>query len=120
MIDWVGIIAGLYVVLAFYSTDQMRLRRHAITSNVLFIAYALYLGLWPIVLLHSVLLPLNLKRLNELEGFWRQNHLNLHMSESERQVFEQGLKSNPHSWAIYGYQRLPNRPSFRALGHAEA
>ncbi|MEO0945183.1 MAG: hypothetical protein AAFY06_10125 [Pseudomonadota bacterium] len=105
MVDLIGILAGVFVVLAFYETDHVRLRRNAIVSNILFVVYALQLGLWPVVLLHALLLPLNCKRLSELQPSRWSNEESLYMSESERQVFLQGLQSNSHSWAMYGMQR---------------
>ncbi|MEM6480812.1 MAG: hypothetical protein AAF681_03125 [Pseudomonadota bacterium] len=66
-IDLIGLLAGTFVVLTFYMTDLGRLRRCAIVSNVLFVIYALSLQLWPICLLHVLLLPLNLRRLSQLQ-----------------------------------------------------
>ncbi|MEM9128741.1 MAG: hypothetical protein AAGA97_03345 [Pseudomonadota bacterium] len=109
MIDIVGILAGLFVILAFYATDPVKLRQRAIVSNLLFIAYAAPFGLWPIVVLHMVLLPLNWTRLAELQAMRGRKDQTLHMTDSEREVFVQGLKSNSHCWAIYGRQRLPSR-----------
>lgn len=109
MVDFIGIIAGIFVVLAFYATDPTRLRQHAIVSNILFVAYGAHLGLWPVVVLHAVLLPLNWKRLAELQITNGHRDQRLYMSDAEREVFLQGLKSNPHCWAIYGRQRLPHR-----------
>lgn len=64
-IDGIGILAGLFVILAFYARTNGRLRVFAIASNVLFIAYAALAGLGPVLLLHAILLPLNLMRLSE-------------------------------------------------------
>ncbi|MEM9707688.1 MAG: hypothetical protein AAF871_02775 [Pseudomonadota bacterium] len=64
--DLVGAGAAVAVVLAFYAKDPVWLRRFAISSNVLFVIYAIELQLWPILLLHAALLPLNMARLAEL------------------------------------------------------
>jgi CRP/FNR family transcriptional regulator, cyclic AMP receptor protein len=64
-VDWIGGFAGVFVVLAFYARRPVRLRMLAITSNVLFIAYAALAGLWPVLVLHAVLLPRNAVRLRE-------------------------------------------------------
>lgn len=101
MVDLIGILAGIFVVLAFYATDPERLRQHAIVSNILFITYAIQLGLWPIVLLHAVLLPLNWKRLSELQIVIGLRDQSPHMSDGEREVFLQSLRHNPHCWASY-------------------
>ncbi|MGB5559014.1 MAG: hypothetical protein WBN04_13510 [Paracoccaceae bacterium] len=63
--DFVGGLAGLFVILAFYARSPTRLRIFAILSNLLFILYAVAVGLWPVLVLHAVLLPLNLLRLRE-------------------------------------------------------
>ncbi|MEL6167576.1 MAG: hypothetical protein AAFR35_02715 [Pseudomonadota bacterium] len=63
LIDLLGILAGLFVILAFYARHPARLRKYAIVSNLLFIAYGWVVGLAPVVVLHAVLLPLNWARL---------------------------------------------------------
>ncbi|MEM6578053.1 MAG: hypothetical protein AAF678_06140 [Pseudomonadota bacterium] len=68
IIDLIGLIAAAFVLLTFYATDLGSLRRFAIASNLLFIVYALSLQLWPICILHCLLLPLNLQRLSEVSG----------------------------------------------------
>lgn len=107
MTDLLGLLAGAFVVLTFYSTDHQKLRQFAIVSNVLFITYAMLLQLWPILVLHSILLPLNWKRLSDLQSCSWFSDERLFMSECERKVFLQGLVNNPHSWAMYGAQRVP-------------
>jgi CRP/FNR family cyclic AMP-dependent transcriptional regulator len=69
-----GWVAAVLVFSAFFMRTMIPLRIVAIASNVAFIAYAL-LGLrygvfdrlYPILVLHSTLLPLNLVRLRELK-----------------------------------------------------
>jgi CRP/FNR family transcriptional regulator, cyclic AMP receptor protein len=66
-------VASILVFCAFFMKTMIPLRIVAITSNAAFIAYAL-LGLhygvfgrvYPILVLHSLLLPLNVRRLHEL------------------------------------------------------
>ena len=68
-IDVIGFLAGTFVVLTFYSTKALPLRGFAVTSNVLFVIYAVERDLAPIAILHLVLLPLNLWRLRQaLDG----------------------------------------------------
>ncbi|MEL6518494.1 MAG: hypothetical protein AAFR34_03375 [Pseudomonadota bacterium] len=66
--DAVGLGAGAFVILAFYSTNGRALRVFAITSNLLFILYGVMVQLWPIFLLHAILLPLNLLRLSQIDA----------------------------------------------------
>jgi hypothetical protein len=59
----VGFLAAGLVITAFCMKDILHLRIVAVASNVAFLAYGLALGLIPVWLLHSVLLPINLVRL---------------------------------------------------------
>jgi CRP/FNR family cyclic AMP-dependent transcriptional regulator len=73
-----GWIAGLLVFSAFFMKTMVPLRVVAIASNVAFIAYALlglrygiFRELFPILVLHASLLPLNVIRLRELQRLIR-------------------------------------------------
>jgi hypothetical protein len=56
------------LVLATFSMKSMRwLRMIAIVSNVAFIMFALVADVHPIILLHGILLPLNVFRLEQIE-----------------------------------------------------
>jgi hypothetical protein len=65
--DASGYIASGLVLLTFCMTSMRPLRMVAIASNVAFIAYALTAHLYPVLLLHSILLPLNATRLVQIE-----------------------------------------------------
>jgi len=65
--DISGFAASALVLLTFLTKDMRLLRTVAIFSNVAFIAYGILDWLWPILCLHSLLLPLNTIRLIELE-----------------------------------------------------
>lgn len=66
MAEWIGFIAA-GLVLATFSMDSMRpLRLTALASNVAFITYAFLEGLTPVLVLHTLLLPMNLLRLMQL------------------------------------------------------
>lgn len=67
MIDMVGYIASFLVFSTFYVKKILTLRLVAISSNVAFIFYAFASDLYPIFILHSLLLPLNLYRIFELK-----------------------------------------------------
>ena len=62
-IDLAGYGASALVFCAFYMRRMAPLRTIAIASNVAFIAYGLGRGLYPVLILHVVLLPLNCLRL---------------------------------------------------------
>jgi|GEM_PF-4529005 hypothetical protein len=71
MINWismVGYIAALLVGTTFYMKSMIHLRCFAIASNVCFMIYAYFHSpqLYPVLILHAFLLPLNINRLWEL------------------------------------------------------
>jgi hypothetical protein len=92
MIDLCGLAAGLFVILAFYTTDPRWLRRFAIASNLLFIGYGLPMNLWPIVLLHATLLPLNVLRLVQLARPSPIQH-DPALSQEQREIFLRSLRA---------------------------
>jgi len=64
-IDELGYFAASLVLATFCARTMVALRALAIASNLAFIAYGSSARLWPILLLHAVMLPLNLMRLRE-------------------------------------------------------
>jgi hypothetical protein len=67
-VDTLGYLAATLVLATFTAKNMVALRALAIGSNLAFIAYGLLAGLWPILLLHLIMLPLNLIRLREALG----------------------------------------------------
>jgi hypothetical protein len=65
-VDALGYLAASLVLATFCAKSMVNLRLLAIASNVAFITYALAAGLYPIVVLHMVMLPLNLQRLRQV------------------------------------------------------
>jgi CRP/FNR family transcriptional regulator, cyclic AMP receptor protein len=68
-LDWVnlaGYCASLLVFGAFYMTAMIPLRAIAIASNIAFIAYGFGHHLYPVLILHALLLPLNCLRVLQL------------------------------------------------------
>lgn len=61
-IEIVGYLASAMVFLTFCMHTMLPLRIAAIASNLLFIVYGLAGGLYPILALHTVLLPMNVWR----------------------------------------------------------
>lgn len=66
VIDLAGWVAGALVLVTFYLKTIIPLRTVAIASNLAFVGYGLLAGLTPIVVLHTLLLPLNILRLHQL------------------------------------------------------
>ncbi len=64
-IDALGYVAASLVLATFCAKTMVPLRLLAIASNCAFIAYGGAGHLWPVLLLHAVMLPLNVVRLRE-------------------------------------------------------
>ena len=61
--DLLGWVAAAATLATFYCQGMVRLRSLALVSNVCFIGFALSQSIWPVLVLHLLLLPLNLVRL---------------------------------------------------------
>ncbi len=66
-VDMIGWLAGSLVLATFYLRSMVPLRCVALASNVAFITYGVMADALPILVLHSLLLPMNLWRLYELQ-----------------------------------------------------
>jgi hypothetical protein len=66
MVEMAGYVAALLVFLTFYMKTMVPLRVVGICSNCVFIIYAYLGGLYPVLILHFTLLPLNSFRLREM------------------------------------------------------
>ena len=62
-VDIVGYAAALAVLATFCMSTIVPLRIVAIVSNVLFALYGVLADLYPVFVLHSILLPINLFKL---------------------------------------------------------
>jgi hypothetical protein len=71
-VDGVGYCASLLVFCTFYMKTMIPLRSVAIASNVVFITYGLAGGVYPVLVLHVVLLPLNCLRLHQMRTLIRK------------------------------------------------
>jgi hypothetical protein len=71
-VDYVGFLAALTVLATFCMDTILPLRGFAIASNILFILYGSAGQLYPVLLLHAVLLPINISKIVQLA---RKNHL---------------------------------------------
>jgi CRP/FNR family cyclic AMP-dependent transcriptional regulator len=71
-IEMTGYLASALVFAAFCMKTMTPLRVAAISSNVAFIIYAFYDDLYPVLILHFVLLPLNVLRTAQMLRFKRR------------------------------------------------
>lgn len=68
MDDFTGYLAAVLVFAAFSMKSMIRLRITGILSNIAFLAYGLRGDLYPVAVLHALLLPLNMIHLVQLMG----------------------------------------------------
>ena len=61
-----GYVAAVLVFMTFYMKTMIPLRIVGICSNCAFIMYGYLDGLYPVLILHLILLPLNSLRLREM------------------------------------------------------
>lgn len=66
MRDYVGYFASVLVLFTFCARTMIPLRLIALGSNVAFLTYGALLHLYPVLLLHVILMPVNLWRLAEI------------------------------------------------------
>ena len=65
-IDLLGYAASASVLATFCMSTMVPLRIIAIGSNVLFIAFGAFAHIYPVLVLHVILLPVNIARLLQL------------------------------------------------------
>lgn len=70
--ELLGYLASLLVFTTFYMKTMIPLRLVAIGSNVAFMAYGFAEHLYPVLILHVALLPLNIQRLMQIRGMVRR------------------------------------------------
>lgn len=71
-VEIAGYIASALVFATFCMKTMIPLRIAAIVSNLVFIVYAFFGGLYPIFILHSVLLPMNIWRMIQMHRLIRR------------------------------------------------
>lgn len=67
-VEYVGYLASILVGITFTMKTMIPLRSIAIASNVAFIIYGFYGELYPVLILHSLMLPLNIFRLFQMKN----------------------------------------------------
>lgn len=71
-VEGIGYLASLLVFCTFYMKTMIPLRCVAIASNVVFMTYGLAGRIYPVFVLHAVLLPLNCVRLQQMRSLIRR------------------------------------------------
>ena len=74
-IDGIGYLASALVLLTFCMSTMLSLRAVAICSNLAFVGYGLAAGIYPVLILHVILLPLNMVLLFQMAALLRKAKL---------------------------------------------
>src|ERR1700721_2195420 len=75
-IDFIGFSAAFTVLASFCMTTIVALKTLALLSNVLFILYGLCAHIYPVLILHIILFPLNSIKLSRIKTHLARKSLN--------------------------------------------
>jgi hypothetical protein len=67
-LDLLGFAAAAAVLVGFCMNSIRHLRMAALASNVLFVVYGVFAHIYPVVILHVILLPINLQKLHRIRS----------------------------------------------------
>jgi hypothetical protein len=67
-LDLLGFAAAAAVLAGFCMNSIRHLRMAALASNVLFVVYGVFAHIYPVVILHIILLPINLQKLHRIKS----------------------------------------------------
>jgi hypothetical protein len=67
-LDLLGFAAAAAVLAGFCMNSIRHLRMAALASNLLFVLYGLFAHIYPFVILHIVLVPINLQKLHRIKS----------------------------------------------------
>ena len=116
-----GYLAAVLVFLTFYMKTMIPLRMIGICSNCMFILYGSLDGLYPVLVLHLILLPLNGLRLREmlrltqqvrraaqgdLNMDWLKPFTSTHWARSGDVLFRKGEAADAMFFVVSGRYRL--------------
>jgi hypothetical protein len=119
--DTLGWLAAGLTLATFICRDMRRLRLMALAANVAFIGYGAVAQIWPVLVLHLALVPVNLWRLNQAfrsdpgpsaDGSWRADPGARVPRRRRRPLTWRTATSTPRRHAA------PPAPSSRRCAHA--
>jgi hypothetical protein len=114
--DLVGFAAAFTVLASFCMTTIVPLRSVAIASNVLFIAYGMLGHIYPVLLLHITLLPINLIKLHRARDRFREitNRRTGTLAELMARLGDARMLRKVRRWRRQARRRLPSRRNLTA------
>ena len=118
---WLGATASTLTLVSFSMKSMLPLRLFALASNFFFIAYGYLDSLLPVLVLHSCLLPLNVKRLLDIRTLmadikratetspvsqWMLPHMNRHAFKAGEVLFRKGDAADTMIYIASGEVRM--------------
>ena len=122
LIDGIGYLASALVLLTFCMSTMLSLRAVAMCSNLAFVGYGLGAGVYPVLILHMILLPLNamllvqmivllrkakLAAATDLSPAWLQPFMRPKRFKAGETVFRKGDFADSLYMIVSGEVRLP-------------
>jgi CRP/FNR family transcriptional regulator, cyclic AMP receptor protein len=122
LIDGVGYLASALVLLTFCMSTMLSLRAVAISSNLAFVGYGLGAEIYPVLILHIILLPLNVMLLvrmgtllrkaklaaaTDLSPTWLQPFMRAKRFSAGETIFRKGDFADSLYMIVSGEVRLP-------------
>jgi CRP/FNR family cyclic AMP-dependent transcriptional regulator len=121
-VDGIGYLASLLVLLTFCMNTMMTLRAVAICSNLAFAIYGVAANVYPVLLLHLILLPLNALHLinmlwllrraklaaaTDLSPYWLQPFMRTKRIKAGEMLFAKGDYADALYMIVSGEVELP-------------
>jgi CRP/FNR family cyclic AMP-dependent transcriptional regulator len=121
-VDGMGYLASALVLLTFCMSTMLSLRAVAICSNLAFIAYGFSEEIYPVLILHIILLPVNVTLLfrmvrllrkaklaaaTDLSPDWLQPFMKERHFEAGETIFRKGDRADLLYMIVSGQVRLP-------------
>jgi hypothetical protein len=110
IIDCFGFLASGATLYTFAQKRMLPMRVSAITANVFFIVYGALGLIYPVLILHVILLPLNVKRLREQQTDQAQAHHEPVLQGRNVTLMEEWRRDNRRS-SPGRLNRMPGSPA---------
>ena len=119
--DIAGYLGSIMILLSFFKTTMIPLRAMGAISNLCFVAYGYLDAVYPMMMLHAVLFPLNVVRLGQMvklvrrvrtaaEGNktmdWLRPYMNRRICHTGQVLFHKGDVANAMFYTVSGRFRL--------------
>jgi CRP/FNR family transcriptional regulator, cyclic AMP receptor protein len=119
--DVAGYLGGIMILLSFFKTTMIPLRAMGAISNLCFVAYGYLDAVYPMMMLHAVLFPLNVVRLCQMVKLvrrvrtaadgnktmdWLRPYMSRRLCHAEEVLFRKGDRADSMFYTVSGRFRL--------------